>query len=297
MTEGDGDKHKILLLPILICLISTIGGSIAANTHFDGLNEGSNLNSNNYNNVHFKYDTTTDDNDQSLIEIVNGLKQFSVNMDYQDYGLNESEVVETKTKENGTAINIVNASSTAIWDLNGTKIVYLTSDNIISKETDRKFLNRMASNLRSNGIQVIIDPYAPNPDQVPRSIKNAPEGSAVVIINYNCAGTIKDLGNGISGPQTNGKSDKGYLYEHAKDLTGIIYVNVSPETILMDSSYLPRAHDDGFSTGSFSGINNPSEYLLDNGISLIDSPQPVYPVMGVKRADVVSNRILELLKQ
>ncbi len=297
MTEGDDDNHKILLLPILICLMSAIGGSIAVNAQFDGLKQNSELGLNEHNTSFFKYDVTTSNNNKSLIGIVNDLKQFSDSVYYQNPQLSGSQPAGNGIKENGTAINIVNASSTVIWDLNGTKTVYLTSDDIISKETDRKFLNRIASNLRSNGIQVIIDPYAPNPDQVPRSIKNAPEGSAVVIVNYNCAGTIKDLGNGISGPQTNGKSDKGYLYEHAKDLTGIIYVNVSPETILMDSSYLPRAHDDEFSTGSFSGINNPSEYLLDNGISLIDSPQPVYPVMGIKRADVVSNRILELLKQ
>lgn len=191
--------------------------------------------------------------------------------------------------------NQSNDPSGGAWNLNGTKTVYLTSDNVIDKNTDMKFLKRVASNLRKNGINVVIDRYAPNPNQVPRSIKNAPKDSAIVIINYNCAGTIKDLTDGISGPETNGKTDKGYLYEYARDLRGIIYVNVSPDMILTDRSYLRRAHDDDFSPNAFRGINDPAQYLSESRITLIDNIKPLYPIMSMERADIVSKRVLMLI--
>ncbi len=259
MTSSDDDKHLILLLPIIICVIISIGGSVAYNFGLNELNPGQNIN--------------FDLNGQIL--------------DLRDNSFlnnTSSKPIEVK------------ASSGVKWNLKGTKIVYLTSDRIISKKSDRKFLERIKYNLQKSGIKVIIDPEASHPNQVPRSIKNAPEGSAVVVVNYNCAGTIKDLCDGIKGPQTNGHQYKGYLYNHAKDLTGIIYVNISPETILTNKTYLTRAHDDNFSPGSFKGINNPAKYLLDNGISVIDSPKPYYPVMGIERADIISGQILELLK-
>lgn len=292
MVGDDDDKHLLLLLSIVIFLITTIGGSTALNT---SINET-------HNTLILKSD----------FEDKNGLF-YSINSEFLKVKtriLNESKGIKAKneyqrpievqaapenvSQNNATIQNSV-SSSIIKWDLNGTKTVYLTSDNIIDKKTDMKFLKRVASDLENNGINVIIDPYAPNPNQVPRSIKNAPSESVVVIINYNCAGTIKDLCDGISGPRTNGNANEGYLYNYAKDLNGIIYVNISPETILKDSSYLPRAYDDGFSPNSFKGINDPAQYLLENGIELIDSPKPTYPVMSAERADIVSQGILELI--
>lgn len=257
MTSSDDDKHLVLLLSIIICVIISIGGSVAYNFGLNESNPSSDINFN-LNSQEFK--------DNSFLDNTN------------------SKPV------------IVKASSGINWNLKGTKTVYLTSDRIVGKKSDRKFLERIRSNLQKAGIKVIIDPGASHPNQVPRAIKNAPKGSAVIIINYNCAGTIKDLCNGISGPQTNGHQNKGYLYNHAKDLTGIIYVNVSPKTLLTDKTYLSRAQDDNFSPRSFKGINNPAKYLLDNGIALIDSPKPYYPVMGIERADIISSQIIEMLK-
>jgi hypothetical protein len=273
--EDDDDKHLFLLLPVAIFLITTIGGSMALNTP---TNENQNLEDKN-----IPYSIKMIDNENQSLNIKN-IDSKAVLAAPNPISQN----ISVQKKE------FKNDSSTK-WDLNGTKTVYLTSDNIIDKNTDKKFLKRVASNLKSNGINVIIDSNAPNPNQVPRAIKNAPKDSAIVVINYNCAGTIKDLTVGISGPQTNGKTDKGYLYEYAKDLNGIIYVNVSPDIMLTNCSYLPRAYDDEFSPGSFKGINEPAQYLLENKIALIDSIKPVYPIMGIERADMVSKQILTLL--
>jgi len=297
MANSEDDKHLALLLPIIICIMASIGGSVAYNFGVNGSNSGSNINFDLNSKTFMAQNNSMKGMGQSLNEKILNLRKSGNNT--VPKGFFGSQIINDDTSLNDTNSKSVevNASSEIKWDLKGTKTVYLTSDRIMSKKTDRDFLERIKSNLQESGINVIIDPKASHPDQVPRAIENAPEGSAVIIINYNCAGTIKDLGDGISGPQTNGNPNKGYLYNFAKDLTGIIYVNVSPNTFLTKSSYLPRAYDDQFSPKSFEGLKNPSEYLLDKGIVLIDSPKPDHPVMGVERADIISSQISELLKQ
>lgn len=297
MTEDDVDKHSILLFSVIMCIIISIGADIAVNPQLNEIkrDQVSKFNINIQNSL-IKGSMSTDEdiNLQKLEEAKNILEHRKLNININK--INSNTNIAT-IKGNKSHKEVVSASSTITWNLNGTKNVYITSDRIIDRETDRKFLQRIKSNLEKSGINVIIDPRASYPNQVPRAIKNAPEGSAVVIINYNCAGTIKDLCEGISGPQTNGKTDKGYLYKYAKDLKGVIYVNVSPVTILKNSSYLPRAYDDGFSSKSFQGLSNPAKYLLNNEIALIDSIEVNKPVMGIEKADAVSYQIIMLLKQ
>jgi len=193
-----------------------------------------------------------------------------------------------------SAENGENAISSIKWDLSGAKTVYLTGDGVSGQEADKRFLNRVKSNLEQAGINVILDPAAPAPNQVSRAVKNAPDGSVAIIVCCNCAGTIKDMCDGISGPETNGKSDKGYLYEYAKDLKGIIYVSVSSKS-LKDITFLNRSSDDTFSPESFKGLENPAEYIINSGITLIDNPKPSTPRMNNERADATSVQILDIL--
>lgn len=297
MTEDDRDKHSILLFSIILCFIASIGADIGVNPQLNEINTDSivKLDINNKNTlITENIQPNNGINSQNLKNIKNILEHQKLNININRNNLQTSKKI---LMGNNTHQKVVSASSTIIWNLNGTKKVYLTSDRIMDRETDRKFLERIKYDLQKSGIDVIIDPKASYPNQVPRAIKNAPEDSAVIIINYNCAGTIKDLCEGISGPQTNGKTKKGYLYKHAKDLNGVIYVNVSPQTILKNSSYLPRAYDDGFSPGSFQGLSYPAKYLLNNGIALIDSPKANKPVMGSEKADAVAYHIIALLNQ
>jgi hypothetical protein len=302
MAEEDYDTHLLIFLPVIIFLITTIGGSMALNVPINETNYSLNSTLEDNSNFIYPIKIIDNENDSQSKKIKNNYIETFKDKNESDIKNIPPEIVqaapENVSQNNVTILdsNQVNDSSSLKWNLNGTKTVYLTSDNIIDKNTDMKFLKRMEYDLERNGINVIIDPYAPNPNQVPRSIKNAPKDSAVVVINFNCAGTIKDLTIGISGPQTNGKTEEGYLYGQARDLKGIVYVNVSPDTILANCSYLPRAYDDDFSPGSFKGLTKPAEYLLENGITLIDNIQPVYPIMGLERADTVSNRLLTLIK-
>jgi len=296
MADTDDDKHLVVLLPIIIYIIASVGGSVAYNF---GVNES------NHKNSDFSLNSTTflvqnssiNWKNQSLNGIVNLSKSGNKTVPKNLFSSSVPKFIKNNSSKNtNSKLMKINESLGDKWNLSGTKTVYLTSDRVLNKKKDRKFLERIKFNLQKSGIRVIIDPWASNPDQVPRAIQNAPEGSAVIIVNYNCAGTIKDLGEGISGPKTNGNQNKGYLYDSAKNLTGIIYVNVSPNTFLTNSTYLPRAYDDQFSPESFEGIKNPSKYLLNNGIALVDSPKSDQPVMGVERADIISHQISELLK-
>jgi dipeptidyl aminopeptidase/acylaminoacyl peptidase len=187
-----------------------------------------------------------------------------------------------------------NDASTIKWNPKGAKTVFLTADGVSGQEADKRFVNRVASNLEQAGIDVIVDPEAPSPNQVPRAVKNAPTGSVAIIICCNCAGTIKDMCEGISGPETNGKTKKGYLYEYAKDLKAIIYVSVSSKS-LNDINFLPKSSDDTFSPESFKGLDNPAEYIINSGITLIDNPKPSTPRMSNERADATSVQILNIL--
>lgn len=297
MTDDEGDKHSILLFSIIICIIASISADIAVNPQLNEINTDSIVK------LDIKYQNTLltgnlmlkdSINTQDIKKAKNSIesRKLNININKNHFQINNNALKGSNAHE-----KVVSASSIMKWNLNGTKTVYLTSDRIIDKETDRKFLERIKYDLQRSGINVIIDPRASSPNQVPRAIKNAPKNSAVVIVNYNCAGTIKDLCEGISGPQTNGKTDKGYLYKYARDLNGVIYVNVSPQTILKNSSYLPRAYDDGFSPESFQGLSNPAKYLLNNGIALIDSPKANKPIMGNEKADTVASQIIAFLKQ
>lgn len=297
MTDDEGDKHSILLFSIIICIIASISADIAVNPQLNEINTDSIVK------LDIKYQNTLltgnlmlkdSINTQDIKKAKNSIESRKLNLNINK---NHFQINNNALKGSSAHEKVVSASSIMTWNLNGTKTVYLTSDRIIDKETDRKFLERIKYDLQKSGINVIIDPRASSPNQVPRAIKNAPKNSAVVIVNYNCAGTIKDLCEGISGPQTNGKTDKGYLYKYARDLNGVIYVNVSPQTILKNSSYLPRAYDDGFSPESFQGLSNPAKYLLNNGIALIDSPKANKPIMGNEKADTVASQIIAFLKQ
>lgn len=294
MADGDDDRHLAVLLPIIICVMASVGGSFAYNLEVNKSNPKGDIGIDLDSKIFLAQNKG---DEQSLNEIIITSKK-SGNKIVPERFLSNSIPEFRDNSLNDTSLKLmeIKASSGVKWNLKGTRAVYLTADRVIDKRNDRKFLKRIKSNLQKSGIKVIIDPEASHPDQVPRAIENAPEGSAVIIVNYNCAGTIKDLGEGISGPQTNGKLNKGYLYGFAKGLTGIIYVNVSPNTFLTNSTYLPRAYDDQFSPQSFEGLRNPAKYLLDNGIALIDSPKPEHPVMGVERADIISGQISELLK-
>lgn len=136
-------------------------------------------------------------------------------------------------------------------------VIYITCDNFISKSTDKEMLNNI-KNAVSGSANVIIDENSPKPGEAPRTVQNAPGGIAAYIAAAD-PGSMVDLVNGVK---------KGYLKADAQKLNGIVFINYG-RTNLESTDYLPRAHDDNYSSQFFAGLFSPSSFLESSGIGLI----------------------------
>lgn len=136
-------------------------------------------------------------------------------------------------------------------------VIYITCDNFISKSTDKEMLNSI-KNAVSGSANVIIDENSPKPGEAPRTVQNAPGGIAAYIAAAD-PGSMVDLVNGVK---------KGYLKADAQKLNGIVFINYG-RTNLESTDYLPRAHDDNYSSQFFAGLFSPSSFLESSGIGLI----------------------------
>lgn len=136
-------------------------------------------------------------------------------------------------------------------------VIYITSDNLISKSTDKEMLNNIKSAI-SGSANVIIDEDSPKPGEATRTVQNAPGGIAAYIAAAD-PGSMVDLVNGVK---------KSYLKADAQKLNGIVFVNYG-RINLENTDYLPRAYDDNYSSQFFAGLFSPSSFLESSGIGLI----------------------------
>ncbi len=152
-------------------------------------------------------------------------------------------------------------------------VIYITSDNMISENTDKDMLNKIKEAV-SGSASVEIDNESPNPGEAPRAIQNAPGGIAAYIAAAD-PGAMTDLIKGIK---------NGYLKNDAQKLNGIVYINYG-HVNLDNTSYLPRAWDDNYSNVYFAGLYDPSSFLNSAGIGLIQ------PNIGTSSQDEEINKI------
>lgn len=158
---------------------------------------------------------------------------------------------------------------------NNLPVIYITSDNFISKSTDKEMLNNI-KNAISGSANVIIDNESPKPGEAPRAVQNAPSGIAAYLAAAD-PGSMSDLVYGIK---------KGYLKTSAQKLNGIVFVNYGTVN-LENTSYLPRAYDDNYSSPLFAGLYDPSTFLNSAGITLIQ------PKFGTSSQNGEINKIAE----
>ena len=156
---------------------------------------------------------------------------------------------------------------------NNLPVVFITSDNLVSENTDKDMLNKIKEAI-SGSADVQIDSNSPSPGEAPRAIQNAPSGIAAYIAAAD-PGSMADLIIGIK---------KGYLKNDAQKLSGIVYINYGGVN-LDNTSYLPRAWDDDYSSVYFAGLYNPSSFLQSAGIGLIQ------PYIGTSSQDEEINKI------
>ena len=159
------------------------------------------------------------------------------------------------------------------YAINNLPVIYITSDNLVSKSADKDMLNEIKDTI-SGSANVQIDSDSPNPGEAPRSVQNAPSGIAAYIAAAD-PGSMADLVVGLK---------KGYLRSDASKLNGVVYVNYGSVN-LDNTSYLPRAWDDNYSSVYFAGLYDPSSFLQNAGIGLIQ------PYIGTSSQDEEINKI------
>lgn len=131
--------------------------------------------------------------------------------------------------------------------------VVLTSDNINGKSKDQARLNAIKKGLNAKGWSCSIYGIGPNTHNAVLSSKNTP-GNAFVVDIYGgaCAGTLAETGLSYH-KKIKGTRKEGIIFCcGAKKITGL--------------SWLPRAHDDNFSSITFLGLRNPATYLKNAGV-------------------------------
>ncbi len=143
---------------------------------------------------------------------------------------------------------------------NDTKVyIYLTSDKIINSSEDIAFMEAIKTEIGDRAT-VIIDPNAPNPNEVNRVIKSAEKGIAAYISNF-CSGTTYGLVQ---------YDMRGYLKNYSSKLDGVCFIYYG--TIPVNSTdFIARAWDDNFSNEYFAGLYYPYKYISEGGLGFIQA--------------------------
>jgi hypothetical protein len=133
--------------------------------------------------------------------------------------------------------------------------VYLTSDNIDGVNSDNTRMNYICQILSSWGLTAYNYGLGPNSHCAVLMSSSVPQNALVVdIYGGACAATLYEMGG------TWYKSIKG-----ARDVFTIFMCGTSYSCRISGLAWLPRAHDDNFSSPNFTGLANPDQYLLNNG--------------------------------
>lgn len=156
---------------------------------------------------------------------------------------------------------------------NDLPVIYIGCDNLVSQSADKEMLNKIKEAI-SGSAEVQIDEESPSPGEAPRIVQNAPSGIAAYIAAAD-PGSMSDLIIGIK---------RGYLKKESSKLDGIVYINYG-RLNLENTSFLSRAWDDNYSNEYFAGLSNPSTFLKDAGVGIIQ------PNVGTKSQDEEINKI------
>ena len=166
-------------------------------------------------------------------------------------------------KQIAIILMILLISAPIIQGVSASKTAFITSDNIVDKETDTDMLNSIKQyieEISNREIQVIVDNQAPSPGEGWRSIAVTSD------VSINIAAS--DAAN--------------YIQLASAAATGskqIIFINIGDYDLDNHSNFLRRAWDDNYSNESLAGLRDPGTLLINSGIQYIqlakDYPQNV----------------------
>ena len=168
--------------------------------------------------------------------------------------------------------------------------VILNTDGLYRTASDIAFMHKFKTELISKyGINAVVSPYCCQSDDHVKTIRNCPKGFWVVnAASGICAGTYRDMVIGVK---------QGYLKKVYKDrdIQGMIFLNLSTKYQLKDVKFLKRAWDDNFSPSSFTGIEKPYEYLINNGFYVVESPQYNKKLLDERRVPILAEQIARII--
>ncbi|WP_223792629.1 Ig-like domain-containing protein [Methanobacterium spitsbergense] len=176
---------------------------------------------------------------------------------YVTYGSKKIDITTFKKIIGTQGLKIKTTTANGVSASQG-RPVYITSDNIISKTSDIARINSIVKGLRAMGIKAYNMGVGPNYHISVLQSSKVPKNALVIdIYGGACAGTLKEMGSS--------------WYKSIKSTREVFSVFWPPSTDITNLTYLPRAHDDNFSSASFKGIAHPDDYLKANGYSYIYS--------------------------
>lgn len=135
--------------------------------------------------------------------------------------------------------------------------IYISSDNIFNKKTDTAYMNSIKNKLESLGFTVKILGLGPNYHTSCIWGETLPANAAILTIFGGAdAGVINELGTRtFMRLKSNRLIFQAYNSRSSIDITGM--------------SFLKRAHDDNYSSRSFTGLANPDDFLKEHGYDYI----------------------------
>jgi hypothetical protein len=141
---------------------------------------------------------------------------------------------------------------------NANRPIYITSDNITNTVADNARINSIISGLRALGLTAYNMGLGPNKHDSVLTSGALPSDAVVVDIYGGVdAGVINEMGSAWYKSIKGARTVFSVFWPPSEDITGL--------------AWLPRALDDNYDPASFTGIANPTQYLLNNGYDYIQS--------------------------
>ena len=238
--------------------------------HKDDLKKGLVLSANTVTNRRFKFDTTniiTGTIVQSKDKLKAGTYYYSEDLVNLDLGVFFGDLTAgvSNPSESSTSGSATSKKSTTTKNTNNPyntkkKNIYLSSDNIASKTTDKQFLNSIASKLKKNGWNTKVIGVGANTHSE-KYMKNYKGGVWFCVYGGADAAVFKE---------TCGKNS--YTNKLKKNNLRTVIGMKQGGDIRKGGKYykwLPRAHDDNYSPKSFKGISYPLDMLTKGKVPIM----------------------------
>ena len=199
-----------------------------------------------------KYNMTTDKNGRVGLKINRNPKNYVVTLNHavsKNY-MASSKKLTLKVK------NATNVNSAGTGNKITTKTVIIDSDSIYNKDTDKKFMNNIATALKAKGYKVVISDLGPNSHC--NDVKGKYSNACILCLFGGCdSGMFYDM------------SCKWYQNLLTKYNNRVVLGFTHTQVDLATCAWLPRSHDDEYSPDSFTGLAYPGTYLNEHGMDYI----------------------------